>query len=127
MAGCASCFDSTPEGVSENRSGFACVRRIVDDSHFGVSLLRCPACGQDFVSVFCETVDWVNGNDPQDWLLIPLAPSESEALAAADEAGVSPALHALAPRRFLASSFPSTADRPEVRWNEGPVRLPRHD
>ena len=44
-------------------------------------VLACPNCSQRFLSVFTETIDWVDGEDPQYWTTLPITPAESADLA----------------------------------------------
>jgi hypothetical protein len=108
------------------RDGLARVTSIVDESHFTVRLLRCADCGQRFASVFCETIDWVGGNDPQDCLTVPVTEAEEAALVAAGEAGMERALRTLAPDRWHAHWFPSDGSAHSA-WCSGAVRVPPHD
>src|SRR5690554_2246946 len=39
--------------------------RLAHDDHFRVALRRCNACGQRFLSVFTELIDWNDGDDSQ--------------------------------------------------------------
>jgi hypothetical protein len=126
--GCETCFGESAERAWGYWRALARHAEIVRESHFDVIILGCGVCGQRFASVFCETIDWTGGADPQDCFLIPLTASEAEALVRAGEDGVESALRALAPgRRFLLRSFPREAAEPEVRWLHGPILLPRHD
>ncbi len=128
MAGCAICFPEDTESAWRARSGLERAAEIADESHFMVSILRCRACGQAFASVFCETIDWAEGNDPQDSFLIPVSAAESEALVRAGEDGVERALLALAPaRRYLHRMYPRVAEHPGMHWIDGPVFVPYHD
>ena len=52
------------------------VADLIDESHFHVMILACPSCAQRFVSMFTETIDWVNGDDPQDSTLLPVTEAE---------------------------------------------------
>ena len=45
----------------------------VDESHFIVSIRCCVTCGQHFLSLFCERVDWADGDDPQTRVAIPVS------------------------------------------------------
>ena len=38
---------------------------LIDESHFSISILRCPECSQRFVSIFTELIDWEDGDDSQ--------------------------------------------------------------
>jgi hypothetical protein len=63
--GCAACWAEEADAAWAAHRGLTAEARLVDESHFDVALLRCPACGQRFASVFTERIDWVNGEDPQ--------------------------------------------------------------
>jgi hypothetical protein len=127
-SGCATCFGDDAAAVWKNRNALAPAATIADESHFHVRLLRCQACDQLFASVFCETIDWAGGNDPQDSLLIPLTDAEGEEVAGAGADGVERALNALPEeRRFLVRTFPRDAAHPEAFWIRRRIWLPRHD
>lgn len=108
-------------------AGHARVAAIVEESHFSVRVVACAACGQRFASVFAERIDWRGGDDPQDWLLVPVSADEAQALIAAGESGVERALAALAPERHLVRSFPRDAGAPSAAWRTGPLFVPFHD
>jgi hypothetical protein len=123
--GCGVCFG---DDAGETWARSAALRRVValvEESHFSVRVVTCGACGQAFASVFCETIDWRGGNDPQEWLLLPLTSHEAAVLTAAEN--VEGALAALAPERYLVRSFPSDAEAPAASWRRGRVWVPRHD
>jgi hypothetical protein len=103
------------------------VARLVDESHFSVALSRCPACGQAYASTFSERIDWSGGNDPQDWLVLPLDAAEAQGLSAAPADEVEAALNELPPRRYLLRWFAREATAPEAQWREGVVWLAPHD
>ena len=52
----------------------------IDESHFHVMIQFCRNCSQRFVSVFTETVDWVDGDDPQYWTVLPITTEEAAQL-----------------------------------------------
>ena len=54
--------------------------RPVDESHFSITFLRCRDCGQAFIRVFTELIDWADGEDPQRWVYCPLDSKELERL-----------------------------------------------
>lgn len=109
--------------TSELRAGLDFVASLVEESHFGLSLHACRSCGQRFVHLFAERIDWQGGEDPQDWLLIPISAAEADAVRVAGESAV----RALPARRFLLRDWPSGSDGPEVGWRDGPVLVPPHD
>lgn len=51
------------------------VERYLDDDHHKRQLMRCPDCGQHYYKEFFETIDWVNGNDPQYRTYVPIVPT----------------------------------------------------
>ena len=104
------------------------VARLVDESHFGVSILQCAHCGQHFLSLFCERVDWADGDDPQTTVVIPVDEDEVQRLAtanvAADENVI---LRILAnERRFLYHDMPKRAAE-ILAWRNRTPFIPGHD
>ena len=77
--GCADCWPESADDAWRARE-FLDRDDLIDESHFIVALLRCPECGQAFLSVFTETIDWQDGDDPQHWTVLPVTSSEAEAL-----------------------------------------------
>ena len=67
MAGCAICFPAEPVDLPP----LDIVRELASESHFIVSVKQCASCGQRFVSVFCERIDWARGADPQTRVVVP--------------------------------------------------------
>lgn len=58
---------------------FDVLTTYVDESHLSRKLEKCRECGQLYFYEFYEEIDWVNGNDPQYQLYIPVALSEDAA------------------------------------------------
>jgi hypothetical protein len=93
--------------------------RVVSDSHFGVSLRECPNCGQQFVVIFTEFVDWSGGDDAQYFDIVPLTGDEAAALVAEQNLDLG-ALGALgAGRRRLSVDWPTGAAK-RTLWRTGP-------
>jgi hypothetical protein len=53
---------------------------LIEESHFSVRIRVCPACKQRFLSVFTETIDWDDGDDPQYLTVLPLTAAEAAEL-----------------------------------------------
>ena len=104
------------------------IAELVDESHFGVSILRCVQCGQHFLSLFCERVDWADSDDPQTRVAVPISEDEVQRLQtaniAADENVI---LEIIAnERRFLYHDMPKGA--PEtLAWKTRTLFIPGHD
>ena len=123
--GCEACWPESAEVAWERTRQLKISNYLIDESHFIVSLRKCPDCGQSFVSVLTETVGWSDGEDPQYRTVMPLTEQEVTELEAATP-DVEDMLQALAPeRRSLKSDFPNGAGQRRY-WSKG-VRIGYHD
>jgi len=123
--GCKQCWPPWASAAWEAFLALPVEAELVDESHFAVAIRACAACGQRFVIVFAECIDWADGEDPQDWTVLPVTAAEATALAEAG-AAIEPALTALAPgRRSLCRDFPK-GGRPRAHWGSG-IRVGPHD
>jgi hypothetical protein len=104
------------------------IARLADESHFGVSLRQCAACGQHFLTLFCERVDWVDGDDPQTWVAIPVSGEEAEKLRSANVAADEYAILDIVAteRRFLINDMPKGAPS-TLAWVTRRPYIPAHD
>jgi hypothetical protein len=99
------------------------LHRLIDQSHLIVTLRACEHCGQRFVQVLGERVDWQDGDDAQHWRLVPISAEEADALRARGEAALG-AVDALARRRrHLRVDHPTGGER-VVFWTSGGLDLP---
>ena len=57
---------------------FETIKTYTDDVHATQRLVQCASCGALYLKEFSERVDWVNGDDQQTIILIPVT-SEDEA------------------------------------------------
>ena len=97
----------------------------MDESHFSVGICACVHCGQQFLRVFCEQIDWVDGQDPQYFLTAPV--SEDEVGNLRMLSGVDSLLAEIFMQRItLRHDFPKDAQFPVNRWAHGMV-MPAHD
>ena len=101
---------------------------LVDESHFGVSILRCIRCGQHFLSLFCERVDWADSNDPQTRVVVAVSEDEVQRLQTANIAADEYAILDIVAneRRFLYHDMPKGAPETLV-WKTRPLFIPGHD
>ncbi len=115
---CAACWPEDAQAAWEADKALAPVSVLVDESHFRVTLRACEACSQRFVCVFAETVDWVDGEDPQSWSRMPVSLEEAVALVGPADA-YEGRLYALgAKRKSLRRDFPKGAAEPKAFWTE---------
>jgi hypothetical protein len=99
-----------------------------DESHFIISIRRCSACGQHFLGLFCERVDWADGDDPQSRLFVVISEAEAQELRGAratlDEPTILALLHGV--RRILVNDMPKGASA-TIEWRERSLWIPPHD
>jgi hypothetical protein len=124
--GCERCWPHIAEAAWDARIHLKPVEFVVDDTHLVVRLLVCGACGEKFVSIMTETVDWVDGDDPQHWVSIPLTADEAAKLVAAGKDGLPQALGELDhERRSLHRDAPKGAAATSY-WANG-IAIAQHD
>ena len=101
---------------------------LVDESHFGVSILRCVRCGQHFLSLFCERVDWADSDDPQTRVVVAVSEDEVQRLQIANIAVDENAILEIVAneRRFLYHDMPKGAPD-TLEWKTRPLFIPGHD
>lgn len=129
------CFCQMDDGVAA-KDAIRRARRnsgtqsLVDESHFMVSIARCsrPLCGQYFLTIFCERVDWADSDDPQTWLAAPISDEEAVQLRSANIAADEDLLLRIVSgeRRFLYHDMPKGAPETLV-WKIGSLFIPAHD
>ena len=100
---------------------------FINESHFLVKLRTCPACGQRFLWVMTELIDWQEGEDPIERTVLPLTTGEVDELSSMAETTLTEAhLNTLGTgRRCLRYSWPKNVE-PAVFWSTG-LRVGPHD
>jgi len=101
---------------------------LVDESHFGASILRCVRCGQHFLSLFCERVDWADSDDPQTTVAVPVSADEVRRLRTANVVADENAILEIVAneRRFLYHDMPKGAAE-TLAWKTRLLFIPGHD
>jgi hypothetical protein len=124
--GCEHCWPADAAAAWKARSGLSQVEQLIDESHFHVMILACPECDQPFVSVFTETIDWRDGEDPQYWTLLPITETEVRRLVEQRNALSEKELNKLGSgRRCLQRNHPKDLP-PQLLWGSGMLVGP-HD
>ena len=128
--GCERCWPPTADAAWEARGALTHVAELIDESHFHVMILACARCTQRFVSVFTETVDWADGDDPQYWTLLPITGAEAADVVQQGDSLTETKLHALGPgRRCLRCDHPKANPKAAARrifWGTG-ISVGPHD
>jgi hypothetical protein len=117
--GCAVCWPEDAMAAWNSFTAMNIERELIAESHFSIKIRRCNICTQHFVSVFTETIDWIDGDDPQNMRVQPVTESEATTLSAFDVEKLAPG------RRSLHWDFPKGGDS-RAFWDKG-VRIGLHD
>ncbi|MEM8982267.1 MAG: hypothetical protein AAGC71_04520 [Pseudomonadota bacterium] len=78
--GCSRCWSTDAVSAWSLIKSVPIETYLIDESHYIVSLRRCSACGQGYLQVTTETVDWDNGDDPIFRTIVPLSEMEQRRL-----------------------------------------------
>jgi hypothetical protein len=99
---------------------------LIDESHYHVTILTCPQCGQQFLSVFTEMIDWVNSDDAQYWIVLPITEGEAAALINRGSELTEMEINAVGRgRQSLMRDYP-TGEGPREFWGTG-ILVGPHD
>jgi chorismate-pyruvate lyase len=124
--GCATCWPDDALTASTWTPAGNAAETLVDDSHFMVHLAQCDLCGQRYVSIFCETIDWAHGNDPQTSIRFAVTDQHAGELRTCDDRSIGRALARIgSTTRRIEAWWPSNGST-SPHWAEGPFRLPPH-
>lgn len=118
-AGCSLCLPSDPAAAWEARRSLTRDAELIDESHLHVQLLSCATCRQSFASVFSESVDWADGDDPQYWCLVPLSPEAAVALPGLEEGNLLGAIASAAAAREALHRDAPKGSPTRVFWSRG--------
>lgn len=125
--GCPQCYHAIAEAMWKAIRTFELVKELVDESHFRVVLIACSACGQRWVKVFAESIDWEKGEDPQYWALLPLTAAEAGRLAVEGDAVGHASVESLAPGRRRLEVYNPKEGPQTIEWASGPMVIMPHD
>lgn len=124
--GCEQCWPPAADAAWKGRRALTRLADLVDESHFRVMVLACSLCKQRFVSVFTESIDWADGDDPQYWTLLPITGAEAADLvqqkASLNEANLNTLGRG---RRSLRRDYPKGEEQ-RIYWGSG-IHVGMHD
>jgi len=126
MFGCEECWPRSAEAAWEATRKLSFEAELIDESHFHVVIRSCSLCSQRFISVFTETIDWADGEDPQSWTVLPITPREASELKGHGGSLTEDAINSLPyTRRSLRRDFPKN-EAPRAAWSSG-LLVDAHD
>lgn len=103
------------------------VGRLVDESHYSVTLIKCDECDQRWLIMFYEAIDWENGDDSQAWVHVPITAAHAELLLGMDVEATEEHFTALNLNgRHLVDVHPRGGGRATL-WHEGTPPTFPHD
>ncbi|MEO0576412.1 MAG: hypothetical protein AAF004_13190 [Pseudomonadota bacterium] len=120
MFGCDICFPDDIELAGKCWYKVPVIKALIAESHFSIKVRQCNSCGQRFVTVFAEMIDWQTGEDPQQCCALPITELEAARLlkAGSDAEAESIAESLGANRRSFSSFWPSGKGKSDV-WSTG--------
>lgn len=124
--GCSRCWPESSDSAWESGLKLEHRRELIDDSHFHVMILRCPDCGQSYVWVFSELIDWESGDDSQGWIRMPLAGREEAGLMGLSASALERELYRLGQNRRSLWRIHPRGCAAGCSWGLGILPLP-HD
>jgi hypothetical protein len=124
VLGCDRCYsEDAPPPWPSHAKLFEPVTTLVDESHYGVSIACCRACGQRFVRVFTEFISLGDGDDAQYWTLLPVDDAEADTIVAMGQRPDLKFIGSLGQnRRWLQSDYPSSGGA-QIGWRTGTAVL----
>lgn len=117
--GCDNCWSS------DAAKAWAAVTRIpieeylVDESHYIVSIRKCPSCAQRYLQVTTETVDWHDGEDPVHRTILPIDDAERATLTTNGPPDTSVLEAVGAGKRSLEYDWPKGQEKSGTYWGTG--------
>lgn len=78
--GCSECWALEAEAAWVLITKTPIINRLIDESHYIVSVRRCDSCNQEYLQITTETIDWQDGEDPIYRTVLPISGEERENL-----------------------------------------------
>ncbi|HEX7371117.1 MAG TPA: hypothetical protein VF284_12640 [Rhodanobacteraceae bacterium] len=123
--GCTACWAADAAAAWQAFQSTSIRHYLIDEPHFIVSIRQCPTCGQQYLQVTTEMIDWQNGEDPVHRVVMPIDDVECQSLVAATPLPNQALERIGAARRALNYDWPAGSE-PTIYWAAG-MRVRSHD
>jgi len=123
--GCEKCWHSQASEAWDAVRSTLIEARLIDESHYIVSIRRCQICSQHYLQVTTETIDWEDGEDPIHRTIIPIDNAEREKLTASNQLDTDIIENIGVDRRSISYDWPKNQE-PTAYWSIG-IRVGMHD
>ncbi len=123
--GCNKCWPGDAELAWNGVSKLSVEDRLIDESHYSVSIRRCTSCSQGFLQICTETIDWQDGEDPIYYTVMPISEAERTQLQKGGPVLKADLRSVGAGRQALKHDWPKGED-PSTYWTTG-VSIGQHD
>ena len=121
------CVGEDPAKADEVIRQAATTDTLVDESHYIAKILRCDRCGQQFLRLSYEMIDWNDGDDSQSWVSMIITQQQAEQLRAIAGPAFERDLSAMELEgRQLVASYPCGGGSSR-QWKTGRLSWFRHD
>lgn len=120
--GCARCYAEDADAAHEDMlKKFEGVAELAFESHFSLHIIRCPDCGQQWVYVWTERINWSDGHDTISILVVPIREAEAKKLIALGDESV-PAIERFGRNRRVLNRY--SAGGETSWWTRGSCIVP---
>ena len=124
--GCEECYANDASDAWDAFKNTEIITSLIDESHFSIRIRKCLACHQHYLSVFTETIDWKDGEDPQLWSVVPTQSDEIAELSDKNEHDIVELVRNFYPmRKSLCLDWPKGTDK-KIFWRHG-IIIGLHD
>ena len=85
LLGCKYCYSTDANTAFELVLKTRVNNNLISESHLSVRLRKCKHCGQQYLVIFNEKIDWEHGEDPQHWKVLPISIDESKLILSSEK------------------------------------------
>jgi hypothetical protein len=118
--GCTECYGEDAEAMLEYYlQKLTTTHGIFSENHEGAALRECPKCGQQFVTIFTEVINWAAGGDDQFYDVVPVTPDEAAEIVRAGSDISMAHLNGLGKQRRHLEDIKRCGQERQILWRPG--------